>query len=66
MSRTAWNWKGKTAFFWAGFNALCIIWIFFRLPEPKGLTYAQLDTVSRVVELEFLEPFYTISPLVVA
>ena len=34
---------GKTAFFWAGFNVICVVWIFFRLPEPSGLTYAELD-----------------------
>jgi len=32
-------------FFWAGFNALCLVWIYFRLPEPTGLSYAELDTV---------------------
>jgi MFS transporter, SP family, general alpha glucoside:H+ symporter len=45
LNPTAWNWKGKTAFFWAGFGFLCIIWTYFRLPEPKGLTYAELDVL---------------------
>ena len=40
---TAWNWRAKAAFFWAGSCLLCIIWVFFRLPEPKGRTYAELD-----------------------
>jgi SP family general alpha glucoside:H+ symporter-like MFS transporter len=43
MNPTAWNWGGKTAFFWAGINLLGLTWTFFRLPEPKGLTYADLD-----------------------
>ncbi|GFZ48547.1 Alpha-glucosides permease MPH2 [Saitozyma sp. JCM 24511] len=43
LNPTAWNWGGKTAFFWAGFNFFCIVWIFFRLPEPSKLTYAELD-----------------------
>jgi MFS transporter, SP family, general alpha glucoside:H+ symporter len=43
LNPTAWNWKGKTAFFWAGSCLLCIIWTYFRLPEPKGLTYCELD-----------------------
>lgn len=38
-----WNWGAKTAFFWAASCALCIVWAFFRLPEPKGRTYAELD-----------------------
>ncbi|KAJ1326869.1 MFS transporter SP family general alpha glucoside:H+ symporter [Microdochium nivale] len=45
LSSGAWNWGAKTAFFWAG-TALCsAIWVFFRLPEPKGRTYAQLDVL---------------------
>jgi SP family general alpha glucoside:H+ symporter-like MFS transporter len=39
----AWNWKGKTGFFWAGTTLLCLIWCYYRLPEPKGLTYVELD-----------------------
>lgn len=35
MNPTAWNWKGKTAFFWAGTAGLTAIWAFFRLPECK-------------------------------
>lgn len=45
MNPTAWNWRGKTAFFWAGANLLGLVWTFFRLPEPKGLTYADLDVL---------------------
>lgn len=29
----------------AGFNLLGLIWTYFRLPEPKGLTYADLDVL---------------------
>ncbi|KAF3390771.1 Maltose permease MAL31 [Talaromyces pinophilus] len=43
MNPTAWNASGKTGFFWGG-TALCVfIWAYFRLPEPKGRTYAELD-----------------------
>lgn len=35
MNPTAWNWRGKTAFFWGGLNLLGNIWTYFRLPEPK-------------------------------
>jgi SP family general alpha glucoside:H+ symporter-like MFS transporter len=41
----AWNWRGKSGFFW---GALCICsfaWSFFRLPEPKGRSYAELDVL---------------------
>ncbi|KAI1653731.1 sugar transporter [Daldinia decipiens] len=43
LSSTAWNWGAKTAFFWAGTCLISSIWVFFRLPEPKGRTYAELD-----------------------
>ncbi|KIV80693.1 hypothetical protein PV11_08177 [Exophiala sideris] len=45
MNPTAWGWRGKTCFFWGGLNMLGLIWTYFRLPEPKGLTYADLDVL---------------------
>jgi SP family general alpha glucoside:H+ symporter-like MFS transporter len=43
LNPTAWNWRGKTCFLWAGTCFCCYIWCYFRLPEPKGLTYLELD-----------------------
>jgi MFS transporter, SP family, general alpha glucoside:H+ symporter len=43
INPTYWNWKGKAGFFWAGTCFLCLVWTYFRLPEPKGRTYAELD-----------------------
>jgi MFS transporter, SP family, general alpha glucoside:H+ symporter len=43
LNPTAWNWRGKTCFLWAGTCLLCYIWCYYRLPEPKGLTYLELD-----------------------
>ncbi|KAK9251214.1 hypothetical protein V1507DRAFT_482535 [Lipomyces tetrasporus] len=43
LNPTAWNWGAKSAFFWAGMNFLLFVWTFFRLPEPKGLAYSELD-----------------------
>jgi MFS transporter, SP family, general alpha glucoside:H+ symporter len=45
LNPTAWNWKGKTCFLWAGTCLLCYIWCYYRLPEPKGLTYLELDVL---------------------
>ncbi|KAH8693602.1 putative maltose permease [Talaromyces proteolyticus] len=45
LTTTAWNWGAKSAFFWAGVCFCCVVWIFFRLPEPKGRTYAELDVL---------------------
>lgn len=39
----AWNWGAKAGFFYAGTCFGCFLWAFFRLPEPKGRTYAELD-----------------------
>jgi SP family general alpha glucoside:H+ symporter-like MFS transporter len=43
LTPTAWNWGAKSSFFWAGTCMCCFIWTFFRLPEPKGRTYGELD-----------------------
>ena len=32
-----------TGFFWAGISFLCIIYCYFRIPEPRGRTFAELD-----------------------
>ncbi|KAI7085903.1 sugar porter family MFS transporter [Hortaea werneckii] len=39
------NWGAKAGFFWGGACALCAVWTFFRLPEPKARTYAELDVL---------------------
>ncbi|KAI3535254.1 sugar porter family MFS transporter [Colletotrichum abscissum] len=43
LSSTAWNWGARTALFWAGTCLLSSVWVYFRVPEPKGRTYAELD-----------------------
>ncbi|ORY55853.1 general substrate transporter [Pseudomassariella vexata] len=43
MSPTAWNAKGKTAFFWGSLSFLTTVWGFFRLPETKDRTFAEMD-----------------------
>ncbi|OJJ38807.1 hypothetical protein ASPWEDRAFT_168687 [Aspergillus wentii DTO 134E9] len=43
LSSTAWNWGARCAYFWAGTCLVCLVWSFFRLPEPKGRTYEELD-----------------------
>lgn len=45
MNPTGWNWSAKTSLLWAGVNLVGICWTYFRLPEPKGLTYADLDVL---------------------
>lgn len=43
MNPTQWNWKGKTAFFWAILSIITTIWAYFRLPETKDRTFEELD-----------------------
>ncbi|PQE26744.1 MFS alpha-glucoside transporter protein [Rutstroemia sp. NJR-2017a BVV2] len=38
-----WNWSNFTGFFWAGICFCCIIYTYFRVPEPKGRSFAELD-----------------------
>ncbi|KAJ4129743.1 hypothetical protein NW754_004027 [Fusarium falciforme] len=45
LNPTAWNWRGKAGFFWAGLCFLCVAWAYFRLPEPKDRTYGELDVL---------------------
>ncbi|KAE8141908.1 general substrate transporter [Aspergillus pseudotamarii] len=51
----AWNWRGKSGFFWGALCVCCLTWSFFRLPEPKGRSYAELDLLfeRRVKTREF-------------
>ncbi len=43
LNPDAWNWGAKAGFFWAASGALCAIWTYFRVPEPKGRSYAEMD-----------------------
>ena len=43
LNPEAWDWQGKTGFFWAGSAALTALWAYFRLPEPRDRTYEEMD-----------------------
>lgn len=43
LNPQAWAWGAKAGYFWAGSCALCAVWTYFRLPEPKGRSYAEMD-----------------------
>lgn len=39
----AWNWGNYAGFFWGGICFCCIVYTYFRVPEPRGRTFAELD-----------------------
>lgn len=39
----AWDWGNYAGFFWGGICFLCILYTFFRVPEPNGRSFAELD-----------------------
>lgn len=43
LNPSAWNWGNYAGFFWAGICFCCIIYAYFRLPEPAGRTFAEMD-----------------------
>ncbi|KAJ8105705.1 hypothetical protein OPT61_g10019 [Boeremia exigua] len=47
LNPTAWAWGAKAGFFWAGTSVLGLVWSWWRLPETKGRTFAQIDVLFR-------------------
>ncbi|WEW58384.1 hypothetical protein PRK78_003852 [Emydomyces testavorans] len=43
LNPSAWDWGNYAGFFWGGICFLCIIYTFFRVPEPQGRSFAELD-----------------------
>lgn len=45
INPTAWNWGNYAGFFWGGVCFCCIIYTYFRIPEPRNRTFAELDVL---------------------
>ncbi|CZT25789.1 probable alpha-glucoside transport protein [Ramularia collo-cygni] len=43
LNQSAWDWGNYAGFFWGGSCFLCIVYTYFRIPEPAGRTFAELD-----------------------
>ncbi|KAG9242028.1 general substrate transporter [Calycina marina] len=43
LNPTAWDWGNYAGFFWGTSCFMCIIYVYFRLPEPSGRSFAELD-----------------------
>jgi SP family general alpha glucoside:H+ symporter-like MFS transporter len=47
LNPTAWAWGAKAGFFWAGTAVVGLLWSWWRLPETKNRTFAQIDVLFR-------------------
>lgn len=47
LNPTAWAWGTRSGFFWAGTAVLGLVWSWFRLPETKDRTFAEIDILFR-------------------
>jgi len=45
LNPLAWNLKAKGGFVWSALCILSVVWVYFRLPETKGRTPLELDTL---------------------
>jgi MFS transporter, SP family, general alpha glucoside:H+ symporter len=69
LNPTAWNWRGKSGFFWGSLCFLCVVWCYFRLPEPKDRTYGELDILferkvsARKFSKTVVDPFHGDNPI---
>ncbi|KAL1957146.1 hypothetical protein VTO42DRAFT_6289 [Malbranchea cinnamomea] len=43
LNPTAWDWSNFAGFFWGGICFCCIVYTYFRVPEPRGRSFAELD-----------------------
>lgn len=43
LNPSSWNWGNFAGFFWGGLCFLSIVYTYFRVPEPQGRSFAELD-----------------------
>ncbi|KAH8879039.1 putative MFS alpha-glucoside transporter [Thozetella sp. PMI_491] len=47
VQKAAWNWGAKAGFFFGFWMCLSLIWAYFRLPETKNRTFAEVDILFK-------------------
>jgi SP family general alpha glucoside:H+ symporter-like MFS transporter len=64
LNPSAWNLRGKGGFIWAGICFCQLVWSYFRLPETKGRSAAELDVLfernipARKFRTTVVDPFH--------
>lgn len=43
----SWNWGAKSGFFYGGIMTIGLIWAYFRVPETKNRTFAEVDILFK-------------------
>ena len=68
LNPTAWGWGAKAGFFWAGTSVIGILWSWWRLPEPKGRTFGELDELfeRKVAARKFKTTEFTVGGALIA
>jgi SP family general alpha glucoside:H+ symporter-like MFS transporter len=47
IQKASWDWGAKSGFFYGGIMAIGLTWAFFRLPETKDRTFAEIDILFK-------------------
>lgn len=47
ISVSSWNWGAKSGFFFGGLMAINLVWAYFRVPETKNRTFAEMDILFK-------------------
>lgn len=47
IQKAAWNWGAKCGFFFGGLLFISLVWAYFRLPETKDRTFAEIDLLFK-------------------
>ncbi|RFU27222.1 hypothetical protein B7463_g9101, partial [Scytalidium lignicola] len=47
IQSTSWNWGAKSGFFYGGLMGVSLIWAYYRVPETKNRTFAEIDILFK-------------------
>lgn len=47
MQKATWDWGAKSGFFFGGIMGISLVWAYFRVPETKNRTFAEVDILFK-------------------